>query len=371
MKKQQRKTQGNNAFFITDISALQLRGLWTAFLPFSLMLGEVFKLFPGFAEMYCQNIRPILIKPLSLIFSVFPFSIAEISVILCVIFAVIIIIKAVINRRKILRYTVNIVAVISLASFMFTSTYGGCYYRKSISQMLGMYNFNHNVSDMENTAYILAEEMKQIRVSLGLTDDEIFNLDLSLWELSSLCSEAYNNAAEENEVFKGNYGNVKGVFLSKPWTYTFVMGMYFPFTAEANINTNIPHSLLPQTVLHEMAHQRGIAREEDADFTAFYISRNADDRLKYSADLEALSDLLDCLYLSDTEVFNRVADTLSDGIKRDFNFNSRFWNEYDTKLAEASNDINNAYLESNGQEMGVLTYSYSAWLVMDYYALRS
>lgn len=359
----------HKAFLNQEFIALQKRGFLIIFLILSLMLTEIFKLFPLFAEGYCQNIRPVIIKPITFIFSVFPFSVAEISVILTVVIIAFIIIKMIIKRQKALKYITNIAALTACLAFIFNVTYGSCYYRKSISEILGMYNFNHNVTDMENTVHILIDEMEDIRSRLKLNDEEIFTLDLDLDELSSLCSEAFIKAAEENEVFKGNYGCVKGVLLSKPWTYTFVMGMYFPFTGEANINTNIPHSLLPQTVLHEMSHQRGIAREEDADFAAFYVSRNADDRLKYSADIEALGDLLDCLYASDTEAFKRVSHSMSDGIKMDFNFNSRFWNEYATKVADVSSEINNAYLQSNGQQMGVVAYSYSAWLVMDYYAL--
>jgi hypothetical protein len=57
----------------------------------------------------------------------------------------------------------------------------------------------------------------------------------------------------------GRYGRPKAVLLSHFWSYTGVSGMYFPFTAEANINIKMPHYMIPSSTLHEMAHQRGFA----------------------------------------------------------------------------------------------------------------
>ncbi len=350
------------------------------FLPLSIIFTDIFERFPQFTEdIYAAKLRPIIMKPLSLLFSLLPFSAAEFTVVAGVIIAVIAVIigaKHIINKIKsrgdfkclIFDYITRIISVISCVAFVFTLTYGGCYYRPHISETLGLYSFDHNAADIANTAMILIEEMSGLREKMNISDDEIFTLDITFSELSDLCRQTYASLGQENAVFDGDYGKAKAVLLSKPWTYTFVMGMYFPFTGEANININIPDSELPQTILHEMAHQRGIAREEDADFAAFYASRDADDRLKYSADLEALDDVLNCLYLSDYQKYTEVVSEMSDGIKRDFNESSRFWSNYQTKVAEISSDINNIYLDSNGQEMGVAAYDYSAWLIMDYYA---
>lgn len=349
------------------------RGIWMLLLPLSLIITDIFEAFPEFTEnIYAQKIRPIIMEPLSLFFSVFHISITEIAVIIGIIILLIsafIGIKHILqNKSLIFDYITRIIAIISCVAFLFTLTYGGCYYRKSISEIIGLYNFNHNVDDMKMTAEILIDEMHGLRENLGLSNDETFRLNISFEELSELCRQAYASAGEEAYIFGGDYGNAKGVLLSKPWTYTFVMGMYFPFTGEANINTNIPDSELPHTMLHEMAHQRGIAREEDADFAAFYISRNADDRLKYSADLEALEDILNCLYFSDSEKYLKVISEIEEGLKLELSAIGSFWNEYQTRVAEVSEKINNTYLESNGQGMGVAAYNYSAWLVMDYYA---
>ena len=46
-------------------------------------------------------------------------------------------------------------------------------------------------------------------------------------------------------------------------------GYLNPFTLEAHINSTLPKISLPITIAHEMAHQNGIAAENDANFMGF------------------------------------------------------------------------------------------------------
>ena len=55
-------------------------------------------------------------------------------------------------------------------------------------------------------------------------------------------------------------------------SYTNFTGFFFPFTAEANVNTDFPPALFASTVAHELSHQRGVAKEQEANFTAVLAS---------------------------------------------------------------------------------------------------
>ena len=58
-------------------------------------------------------------------------------------------------------------------------------------------------------------------------------------------------------------------------------------TIESNINTNYPDFIVASSAAHEMAHQRGVARENEANFTSFVVLSSSDDTfLKYSAYLD-------------------------------------------------------------------------------------
>jgi hypothetical protein len=58
----------------------------------------------------------------------------------------------------------------------------------------------------------------------------------------------------------------KPIFFSKVMSRYNYTGFYFPFTGEANVNTDIASCMIPATAAHEMAHQRGIASERRQTF---------------------------------------------------------------------------------------------------------
>lgn len=68
--------------------------------------------------------------------------------------------------------------------------------------------------------------------------------------------------------------------------YLGIQGYYNPFTGEAQINGQMPPSLIPFVISHEMAHQAGIAAEGDANFLAYLICRQSErPEFQYSAAL--------------------------------------------------------------------------------------
>ena len=81
--------------------------------------------------------------------------------------------------------------------------------------------------------------------------------------------KGYEAISEVYPVLSITPRNAKGVIASHLWSYTWITGMYFPFYVEANVNTDAPQMSLPNTILHELAHTIGIAREDEANFAAF------------------------------------------------------------------------------------------------------
>ena len=58
-------------------------------------------------------------------------------------------------------------------------------------------------------------------------------------------------------------------------SYADIAGMYFPFTVESNINADGPFFTIPATMGHEMAHQCGFMREDEANFIGYLACKDA------------------------------------------------------------------------------------------------
>ena len=64
-------------------------------------------------------------------------------------------------------------------------------------------------------------------------------------------------------------GPAKPLLTSPLMNHLQLSGFYFSWTGEANYNRLVPAAMLPHTIAHEKAHQRGIAREDEASFIGY------------------------------------------------------------------------------------------------------
>jgi hypothetical protein len=115
-----------------------------------------------------------------------------------------------------------------------------------------------------------------------LADASIFEgysskMPFSWKEMNKKLNSAFDKVNGEYDFLCNYYTNSKRVILSRAMSYTHTLGVYTFFTGEANLNTNAPDYSIPYTMAHELAHQRGIAREDEANFIAFLVCANADD----------------------------------------------------------------------------------------------
>lgn len=149
-------------------------------------------------------------------------------------------------------------------------------------------------------------------------------------------------------------------------SYTGIFGYYNPFSAEAQINVELPSIFLPFTLAHESSHQLGYAREQEANFMGYLIgkeSRNSD--LKYSTEYFVLKSLLNSLAEKNPEFVKWVLNEYSPGMKRDRLAANAFVKQHEGILDSFFGITNDLFLKSNRQE-GSVTYSYFVNLLIRY-----
>jgi hypothetical protein len=144
-------------------------------------------------------------------------------------------------------------------------------------------------------------------------------------------------------------------------------GVYSPFTGEPNYNALQTDCDLPFAIAHEMAHQRGFAREDEANFIAFLVCTKASNPyVRYSGYLGALR-VLGLLFRIAPERYREVAAALGEGPRADLKARAQFWARYSGRLANFSQGVNHVYLRVNGVRSGVRNYNEAASLIVGYY----
>ena len=109
-----------------------------------------------------------------------------------------------------------------------------------------------------------------------------------------------------------------------------------------------------------MSHQRGVGREDEANFVSFLVCINSDDAyLRYSGYLDMYREVRDKLKSSDSELYNDLVSHVPDEIRGELNdFANKFvkYAKKDNVVAKVSDKINDTYITIHGQEAGSKSY---------------
>jgi hypothetical protein len=169
----------------------------------------------------------------------------------------------------------------------------------------------------------------------------------------------------------GGFGPPKPFYFSHLMSRFSISGMFSPFTGEPNFNAEQPDSGLPFAVAHEMAHQRGYAREDDADFLAFLACVNASHPyVRYSGRLRSL-EVLDLLGRIAPHRYQEIAPLLAPGPVADREASNSFWLRQEGTLSRATYGVTDAYLKVNRVGSGLGNYREVVRLIISYYLTRA
>lgn len=185
--------------------------------------------------------------------------------------------------------------------------------------------------------------------------------------MSEKICDSYATLSDKYSFIPDFYSNVKGVGFSTGLSYLGLTGIYTYYTGEANVNTQYPDYKLVFTSAHELAHQRGILRENEANFMAYLVLRSSDDQyLRYSAALNMYQYVASALYSTNRELYYDIASGLCDSARLDIRRSSEITLTYgDTFIADISDFVNDLFLKSNGTE-GVVSYGLVVRLTLSY-----
>jgi len=177
-------------------------------------------------------------------------------------------------------------------------------------------------------------------------------------ELRSAVSRAWENAGKTNPLLAGRYSDPKAVG-TDAMSWLGLAGICLPFTGEPLVNGGPRDWQLPFAAAHEAAHLRGWAREDEANFLAFWVLRDAEPRLAYSAWSSALLYVASALEAAGPlgrEAWATLAPTLSPQVRADWQASFAYWDRFRGPVAQAAQAVNDVYLKTQGQSDGVKSY---------------
>ena len=109
-------------------------------------------------------------------------------------------------------------------------------------------------------------------------------------------------------------------------------------------------------------------QEEEANFIAFLACRKSEDsEFQYSGSMLGWINCMNVLYEADYDTWEEIHSQILPQVKADLQANNEFWDQYDGRVAEVADQVNDNYLKANGQEEGVQSYDRMADLIVAWY----
>lgn len=320
----------------------------------SLVIHVLFYVSSPFADFFNLHVSAVLRDLLARISSVFPFSLAEAVILLILPFFAVALTYGVLlkDALKQTRFLCLLLSFILLLYSSFVLTFAAGYRGSTLDQKMGIERSALGEEDLYETALWLIDELDRVTPEIARDADGATVMPFGFDEMAEEIRASYGSLQQKYRFIPDSSGKAKPIALSRAMSYTRILGVYTFFTGEANVNTNFNDFNTVFTAAHEMAHQRGFAREDEANMMAFLVCINSDvSYLRYTGYFEMLRYVLSALSSTGSmyyaEAFYRMPEIARDDQAV---YAARFAPYRDSAVGNVSGAVNDTYLKLQGTE---------------------
>lgn len=315
----------------------------------------------GFATWYAHHTYPVLVGTIGRFFGIFPFSVVEFGLYLLIIWMIVYFIRFIKEPIRMISRTFFLAA---LLFFLYTINCGINYYAVPFSSYAGLETDLYTSEELFELCEYLVEKVNETATS------ESYSSHKREWRKEGVL--AMQQAAREFSCLAGYYPRPKQLTVSYILSVQQLCGIYVPFTIEANFNGAMPNYNIPHTICHELSHLSGFMREDEANFIGYLACiRSGNQAFGYSGYLTGWVYAGNELAKVDRESYLALHEQLCQQARTDLQENNSFWNRYEGKVAEVSNQWNDTYLKMNDQADGIRSYGRMVDLMLAYYKTLS
>ena len=340
----------------------------------ALILLIVAALSEDFADWYNRTVGAFFRALLAHLTSWIPFSLAEFAIYSIPLVIVLLGVYGYRRRcdtwRSTLVYLGSIVSACSLIFSLFAFGFGVGYQTSTLDQKLDFAPVEVNAESLKSTADQLVAQVNALCGDIAYGADGFSEMPFDRSGMNDALLAAYKPVCDRYPFIQRLNSRLKPVLASRAMSYTHITGVYTYFTGEANLNVHFPDYSLCYTAAHELAHQRGIARENEANFIAFLVCSGSENvYLRYCAYLNMLEYVMNALYRANKDAYFEIVDALDARVVGELQAYDDFFDQYrDSFMSEVSDAVNDTYLKLNGNEAGTASYGLVVELAVAYFA---
>lgn len=311
-------------------------------------------------RVYGRSVYPVLDRGLAAITGWYPFPLGELLLFGLSAWALVSAVRVVVGFRRrgrtegfrnLRAWALGAAAVLSLLYAAFVIAWGLNYRRPALASRLGWPVAPASAAELGSLCAELSVQVNDLRRACAPDEDA--------GRVRSRAAEGYRRlgAALAPAVPDLEPARPKFALLSPLMSRSLTHGMVVPWTHEALVNRETPAASLPFALCHEMAHQRGVAREDEANFLGYLAARlNPDPGYRYSALRFALAESLGKLAQADPDASAAVVEGLDAAVREDYRRDAAWARRNRSRFSEVQGRAYDRYLKAQGQREGVRSY---------------
>ena len=293
----------------------------------------------------------------------FDFLVWQTAILFLIIVLIATLVLVFIFRAKIIRWLGWAVAAIVAVVLLHTGIYGLNQYAGPIEDDLRLNMKDYTQTDLEHAA-VFYRDMAMELADKVTRDENGAPVLGEFEELAAITGDGYRSLARERSfsIYGGDYTPVKKLGWAGIYSAMGKTGITVALTGEAAVNPNIPDQGLPFAMAHEMAHRLCIAREDDANFSAFLAcAENESIAYQYSGYFMAYRFCIEALSSVDLEAAEELSAAVTGSLAADIDEYGKYFTENrDEKMTMLVTSVTDTYEEATTDE----TVRYSS--VCDY-----
>jgi uncharacterized protein DUF3810 len=330
---------------------------------------RIFSRFPGAVERYYSTgMYPVTARLQRLLFGWIPFSIGDIFygvVVIWLCYGLVVLVRRIIRKQAGRQFFFSLIRrlvfIFLIVYVVFNLFWGLNYDRKGIADQLQLQVKPYSTAELTGLVQVITERLNALD-STSLLQRGALATKRILFKGAVL---SYDHLAAGDDRFAYLSPSVKPSIFSYLGNYLGFGGYYNPFTGEAQVNTTMPLFSQPFTTCHEIGHQLGYAKENEANFTGYLSARSSPDpAFRYSVYFDLYLYAARELYVRDSNLVKPFRERLHPAIRQDFQELKRFNRRYENPLEPVIMRLYGRFLRANGMPQGIMTYNeVIAWLI--------
>lgn len=270
------------------------------------------------------------------------------------------------RRQAAYRRALVLLCAALTAADWFCLAWGVNYYADGFQEKSGLYAREVEVDELYRVTAYFTQQVNAASQSIPRDKDGLFAV--SREDIFAASTDIYNQICIEFPFLEREDRVPKQMIFSKLLSAMGFTGFYAGFTGESVLNVDSPAAYLPCTIAHELAHQRGIASEQECNFIAILASTSSGNRAyAYSGYLTGYIHLSNALYRADYAAWKELRSQLDGSVLADIQDNTAYWQQWESPIDTVSGAIYDTMLKSYGQSDGIQSYGTVVDLLVAYY----